>query len=334
MDHVRALANPLARLNPVALCDQDSSRLANAAAQVPGATTYADARAMLEAHRPDVFSFVTQPTLRLPLVRLAVEYGVKIISLEKPMALSVTEARELCAAASESGVRLVVCHQHKYGGHWQAVKSLIDRGELGEIQTIHATSRGWLAYYATHLIDYAMWLNGGHEATWAVGHVHGFLEDNGQHPSPDYFMGQAEFANGVRVILECGPLAPDLPPYKNPGLRSGEFWMDAGATVVGTEGTARIVAGKGWSAVTRNSGYIGSEEHRFDGTADTIPYFREIAEWLDDPTRLHSCRAEIALHGFETVAAMCASALERRRVELPLATGYDVFERLPDVLST
>jgi predicted dehydrogenase len=318
----------------VALCDQDTDRLANAA-QAAGVTAcYTDAKTMLERHRPDVFSFVTQPTLRKPLVELAIEHGVKVISIEKPIALSVTEARELCTAASGSGVRLVVCHQHKYGGHWQAVKSLIDQGALGDIQTIHTTSRGWMTYYATHLIDYALWLSGGHEAVWAVGHMHGFLEDNGQHPSPDYFFGQAEFANGIRAILECGPLAPDLPPYEDPDLRSQSFWMDAGATVTGTEGMARVVVGKGWSAVTRSTGYIGSDEHRFDGTADTVPYYREVAEWLDDPARLHPCRAEIALHGFETMAAMCLSALERRRIDLPLAGGYDVFERLPEVLSS
>jgi len=317
-DHIRALVTAAARLRLVGLCDQKPERLSEGKAMVgKDIATYADAEQMLGERRPDVFSFCTPPAIRQPLIELALRHGVRLIVCEKPMALSLAEARELVDLTERAGVPLIISHQHKYGGHWRAVKSLIDAGELGEVKTIHVTSKGWMAHYATHLIDYAMWLAGEQRPKWAVGHAHGVDQHDPTHPSPEYLMGQLELEGGVRVLVECGLKAPDQPPYDHPETGSGPFWMDAGATVVGTQGVGRVVVGHGWSAVTAKSGAVGSDAHRFDGTADTADLYREVADCLDDPWRRHSCRAEQALRGYEAMAAICASAADRRLVNLP-----------------
>ena len=94
-------ANP-AHFELVAVCDRDAARLRTLAAQCGVGHTYTDAEAMLAAERPEVLCFATPPTIRLPLVELGVTYGVKAIALEKPMALSLAEAKtilDLCSAA-------------------------------------------------------------------------------------------------------------------------------------------------------------------------------------------------------------------------------------------
>ena len=61
--------------------------------------------------------------------------------------------------------------------------------------------------------------------------------------------------------------------------------------------------------------------------------FRSLADWLDDPRRVHPSSLEISYHGFEILTGMAMSSLERRRVELPISgTPEGVLERLRDAL--
>ena len=85
----------------VGLCDIDTAKM-QAVAEEYGLTDvpqFVDVEEMLDKTRPEIFVFVTYPDMRLSLVELGVKYGVKGISLEKPMAESLQEAKkmvELC----------------------------------------------------------------------------------------------------------------------------------------------------------------------------------------------------------------------------------------------
>lgn len=90
----------------VGLCDIDQAAMDRVAAeyhleQVP---RFLDAEEMLKTVRPEVFVFVTYPDMRLNLIRLGIKYGVKAVSLEKPMAESLQEARRwrVCAMRTAS----------------------------------------------------------------------------------------------------------------------------------------------------------------------------------------------------------------------------------------
>jgi predicted dehydrogenase len=112
--HARAiLANPT-RFRLMAVCDLDVERLTPFAAEFEIANTYTEADAMLAAEQPDVLCFATMPHMRLPLVQLGVKYGVKAISLEKPMALSLGEAKQMVDLCAAADVKLIVCHQWRY----------------------------------------------------------------------------------------------------------------------------------------------------------------------------------------------------------------------------
>ncbi len=138
--------------------------------------------------------------------------------------------------------------------------------------------------------------------------------------------GIVELEGSARAILEIGSLAPRH-------LDDGDFWQDVAVTVWGTHGFARVVLGAGWQAVTRGSG--GRVQ---TGPADPSPgepeHFRLLADWLDDPRRVHPSSLEISYHGFETLMGIGMSSLERRRVELPISGSPEgILERLRDALS-
>jgi predicted dehydrogenase len=320
--HAKSFAANADRFELRGLCDLDAGRMDKLAEELnTPPRQYTDAAAMLAAEKPDVFCFATQPNLRLALVELAIRHKVKAIAYEKPMATTLNEAKKICDLCRNAGVKQIVCHQHKYGGHWRKVKELIESGALGQVRTIHATSKGWYFYYITHLVDYTLWLNGGHPAEWIAGHIHGRGKLSDSHPSPDYVMGQVAFTNGVRAFLECGPLAP---------TRGQEFfWYDAGATVVGTEGWAEVIVGGGWRALTKSSGgVIGSAEHVFRDVEDTIPHVRDLADWLDDETKVHPSNGDVSYRGFEISLALIQSALDRKLVKPPVDPSVPITERM------
>ncbi|MGQ4809333.1 Inositol 2-dehydrogenase/D-chiro-inositol 3-dehydrogenase [Candidatus Entotheonellaceae bacterium PAL068K] len=324
--HARAvLANP-ERFDLVAMCDLDRQRLGALAEQCRVTHTYTDADTMLAAEQPDILYFAMLPATRLPLIELGVKHHVKAIAYEKPMALSLAEAKRMTDMCATAGIKTIVCHQLKYGAHWQKVWKIVHSGELGDIHTIHAHARPSMLRVGTHLVDAMLWMNGGHSGAWVLGQAQGKEAYREDHPCPDHISGVIQFSNGVRGILECGRLAPQL-------MDDDDFWLDGAVTVYGSRGYARAGIGSGWQAVTASSGGT-----LLSGPSDLRPqeprFIRQLADWLDESQQVHPCNGEVSYHGFELLMGMAHSALERRQVEMPMAPvpSVPVLEQLESVL--
>jgi predicted dehydrogenase len=341
--HAAGFARNPDRFELVALCDLDAQRLERGLADFGVAAGYQDAEAMLAATRPDVFCFVTQPHLRLPMVELGARYGVRAIALEKPMATSLREARAMLDSCRAHGIRAIVSHQQKYLTSMQKLQEIVDGGEIGQTTLIRATTQGWLSQLGTHFVDYVLWINGGHPARWVVGHAHGVEMLADSHPSCDYILGEALLANGVRATIECGYLAPAHMDHAQDGVRHGyHFWVDNRLTVYGTHGYAWADTDGRWGAFTRSSsGEVLGGEGQPWGVQEQERlqplYLAGLADWLDDERRVHPCNLEVSTHGYELLEGLCLSAMDHTRVDLPLDTRErdDMNERmrreLPDV---
>ena len=70
-----------------------------------------------------------------------------------------------------------------------------------------------------------------------------------------------------------------------------------------------------------DSGGVISGPGCMDYAHDMPPYVQEMADWLDDPDKLHPCNGESAFKGFEIMMAMCRSTVQRGKVKLPLPPG-------------
>ncbi|MBL7134748.1 MAG: Gfo/Idh/MocA family oxidoreductase [Phycisphaerae bacterium] len=317
------------RFEVIALCELDETKMKQAAAERGiSPALYADAEKMLADTRPDVFCFSTPPAVRLSLVELAAKYSVKGLAFEKPMATSLAEAELITRLCREHGIKAVVSHQQKYLTSLQKVRQLVDAGEIGEVYQITADCQAWLAQLGTHFMDYILWANGGSRAKWVVGHVHGkeLLADS--HPSPNFTMGQMEFANGVRAVVTFGKLAASH-------MGKEKFWLDNRLTVYGAHGHVWGDTDGRWGAFTRRSGgeVIGGEGEGWQVQERTRlqPLFAaDLADWLDDDARPHPCNVEISYHGYEILEGLCISALDHRRIDLPLDTSQcvDIFARM------
>lgn len=337
MVHVNGFLALPERFELVAVCDLNAERLRERLAGKGIPATYSDAEQMLAETRPDVFCFVTPPSVRLDLVRLAAKYEVKALAFEKPMATSLQEAAAIRDLCRDHGIKAVVSHQQKYLTSLQRVKRVAESGRIGQVTHLEAHCQAWLSQLGTHYMDYLLWVNGGHRACWVVGHVHGRGKLTDSHPSPDYVLGQVLLANGVRATLQCGYLAPAY-------MAKAAFWVDNRLTVYGTHGYAwgdtdgrfgALTMGSGGQIVREDApGYDPARPGAGWGAQERTLlqplYLRDLADWLDDDTRVHPCNIDLSYHGYEILEGLCISALDHTRVDLPLdpsACG-DALDRL------
>jgi predicted dehydrogenase len=306
------------RFQVAGVCDIDKDRLDAAAAKF-GAVKGSDAFQVASAVKPDVFCFCTLPKLRVEMVQVAIESGARLIAFEKPVALNSREGMKVRDLLAASGVKAVVSHQHRYGEHYRKVREIVASGELGRIHTVYGTASGWMMHMLSHLIDYMRWYNGNAKAEWVMGQASGAGKFYDLHPSPDYIGGFIQFANGVRGIVECGAGAPDVPEVDY-------WWRKCRIGAQGTDGFAEVLTGGGWRAVTRSGVSSGGGCMNYD--LDMPPYIQEIADWLDDDRKVHSCNFASAYEGFEIMMALCRSVLDGGQVALPLTGARDETQEL------
>jgi predicted dehydrogenase len=313
MHHATAFqANP--RFEVVGVCDIDQKRVDDAAAKLGVGLKGTDAAQVARAAHADVFCFCTLPSIRSSMIKVGIESGAKLIAMEKPVALTSAEGFQVRDLVAKSGVKVVVSHQHRYGEHYQKVGQIAASGELGRINTVYATATGWMMHMLSHLIEYSRWYAGNPDAQWVMAQASGRGKFGDVHPSPDYIAGFVQYANGVHGVIECGAGAPDVPEVD-------AWWRKCRIGAQGTDGFAEVLTGGGWRAVTKSGASSGGGSMNYD--LDMPPYIQEMADWLDDSTRVHSCAFEQAYKGFEIMIAFCRSVAQGGQIALPLTDAAD-----------
>jgi len=147
----------------VAVADVDEGKLGRfgEAWAIPPERRYADHRTMLEAEDLDAVSVATPTYLHADHVTDAVDLADPgVVWCEKPIASSVTQAREMVDACDDAGAELVVNHTLRFTEKIQRVRALFDRGFLGDVRAVHAAFRMELMRNSTHLLDTLVYLLG------------------------------------------------------------------------------------------------------------------------------------------------------------------------------
>ena len=131
--HLPAL-KALNRVDIVAFCDLILEKAEKAAKEygTPDAKVYTDYKELLKDESIDVIYVMTPNRSHAPISIDAMKAG-KHVMCEKPMAKTAAEAREMVKTAKETGKKLTIGYQHRHKTESHYVKSVIDRGDLGEI---------------------------------------------------------------------------------------------------------------------------------------------------------------------------------------------------------
>lgn len=116
----------------VAFCDASEDRRVETMHAFPGAPVFSDYQDLLALDEVDTVLVLTPIALNAPVALAALRAGKDVI-MEKPIARSVAEGRELVAAARQSGRRLLVAEQLAYRAADQLLAELIAAGEIGQL---------------------------------------------------------------------------------------------------------------------------------------------------------------------------------------------------------
>jgi UDP-N-acetylglucosamine 3-dehydrogenase len=152
----------------------------DAAAELDDARIYPALEDALSAEEPDAVLLVTPTRTHHRLARVLLERGLPFL-VEKPVALTLDEGRELVELATRARVPCMVGHVERFNPAVVAIRRLIRDGQLGELVNIATRRVGGtpqdvqragdvLVDLAVHDIDIAQWLVGPLELRGATGH--------------------------------------------------------------------------------------------------------------------------------------------------------------------
>jgi predicted dehydrogenase len=182
--------NPNAEL--YAVCDIDEKLLQQRASEWEVQKAYTDYRQLLADPKVDAVEVITPHHLHA-LIGIAALSAGKHVSMQKPMAISVTECDTLIEAARRSGKLFRVFENFRYYPPMVKAKELLDSGAIGEplsirLKVVMGSREGWeIPYkrwswrfdpaqggggrvmfdYGSHIFAVAMWFLGGVEKVYA-----------------------------------------------------------------------------------------------------------------------------------------------------------------------
>ena len=220
-NHIAAAMEHCMYLDFTAACDIDinaiNSVLKRAGYRDPVAK-YADFKAMIDKEKPALVSIATPSGSHAEIAIYALTHGAHVI-VEKPLALSITDADAMIEAARANDRVLAVCHQNRFNKSIQALRRKLESNSFGTISHVAAAVRwnrgqdyyrqadwrgtwqedgGCLMNQCIHNIDLMAWMMGG------VNHVSAFT-DNRMHPyieGEDVGLAIMKGQTGILGILE------------------------------------------------------------------------------------------------------------------------------------
>ncbi len=155
-NHIKAaVAN---RLDIAAVCDVVPEHMENVLAQHGlqsdrSIQRYTDYHAMLTEVRPELVAIATESGLHAQIALDCIRAGCNVM-IEKPMAMSLSDADEIIRAAEKHGVKVCACHQNRFNLSIQEIRRALESGRFGKLShgSIHVRWNRNKAYY-----DQAKW---------------------------------------------------------------------------------------------------------------------------------------------------------------------------------
>jgi len=205
--HVRILSE-LEQCELVGIADPDESR--EELAQQYKTRYFADYHELLQL-KPQLVSIAAPTKLHYELARAAIRAGVNLL-VEKPVSDDLAQARELVSLAEARQIVFAVGHIERFNPAVQALKQLIELGELGQVLTVHNLRVG---PYHGRILDTGIVLDlGVHD----VDLISMLLGEQPQrvfatgfkrvHPHEDHAVLQLAFKDGRAGVIELSWNAP------------------------------------------------------------------------------------------------------------------------------
>jgi len=129
--------NSLAECEVKIVCDLESQRLAHMESLYPGIKTTSDFETIVNDDEIDAVTIATPVRFHYEMAKKCLQAG-KHTFVEKPLASSSNECREIIEIAKAKALTIIVGHTFVYSPPVRKVKEIINHGALGEIQYVSA----------------------------------------------------------------------------------------------------------------------------------------------------------------------------------------------------
>ena len=174
------------------LCDLDPELLARQSARFPQARGTVDFEEMLADDELDAVVVATPVPTHAALARRALEAG-KHVLVEKPPALTATEAEDLVALAAERDLVCMPGHLLLYHPGVRKLHELVTSGELGDVLVLYGNRQN---LGKIRKDENALWSLGVHDLSVILHLV-------GEEPSELWAHGSAFLTPGVEDVVFC-----------------------------------------------------------------------------------------------------------------------------------
>jgi predicted dehydrogenase len=212
----------------IALCGRDKSRVEETAKMFRYKGYYTDWRRLVEDPRIEIFDNCAPDNLHHEPAIAAARNGKHVIC-EKPLAMTVDEARQMLKAVKSAKVKHMCCHNYRFIPAVRLARQLIENGALGQIYQFRArylqepghdpaevtdnvwyasgTRSGVLLGIGSHIIDMARFLIGEIKAVSGLMKTFNTTRntasgDNEDVKADEGNMALVEFENGTIGTLE------------------------------------------------------------------------------------------------------------------------------------
>lgn len=255
--HLPAIQHIKDHVEVVAVADVNEQTAKEVAEQFEVPKYYTDHKSMLSEVDLDAVDICTPNLYHKQPAIDALNAGLHVL-VEKPIAMNVAEAEEMCAAARKNNKKLMVAQCQRFRADVQLLKKMIDAGELGDIYYARVWAlrrRGVPAWgvfiekdkqgggpmidIGVHMLDMALYLMGHPKPVKVSGQCYtkfGRREgvynpwgvwDPKKYTVEDYASGFVRFDNGATLSIEASFAA---------NIKKDEM----NVTLLGTEGGSDI----------------------------------------------------------------------------------------------
>lgn len=281
---------------------------------------------LARADEPDLVVIASPNKTHVPLATAALKAGLPVV-VDKPVAGTAAEARELAALAEERGLLLSVFHNRRWDNDFLTLRKLLDEGELGDVWRFESRFERWrplpkggwresgdpaeiggLLYdLGSHVVDQALVLFGPARSVYAEADV----RRPGAQTDDDTFIALTH-ASGVRSHLYVSATTAQLGPrFRVLGSKAGyvKYGLDPQEAAL-REGERPGGTGADWGTEPEELwGRVGAGESPLTGGGRperTLPgdypaYYAAVARALTDggPNPVTAVEAAAALDVLE-----------------------------------
>ena len=321
------------KLEIVGICDTNPSMLHDKSAKfdLSDINQYSDYKEMIIKEKPELVAIATESGKHADIAVECIKMGCHVI-IEKPIALSLSDADRVIRTAKENGVKVCANHQNRFNRSIQKIREALEKERFGKLfyGTAHIRWCRDYEYYARakwrgtweqdggalmnqciHNIDLLRWMLGD-EIEEVVG-----MTDRLNHPyieAEDFGIALIRFKNGAYGVVEG---TTDIYP-KN---------LEETLYLFGEKGTVKV----GGQSVNRIEEWVFSDflddpndvKREFGDNPPNVYGFGHTPLYKDMIDAIRNDRepyvnGEAGKRALELVLAIYKSATEGKSVKLPL----------------